>query len=99
MLGGDQESNLKAAQRCRELVELAGREVTGFGVEAFVNVQDGADSWRRCAEQWSGFNADYVSMGAARLKGVGPGRSSSAEHIKTLEKYWEAVGDLQVLCY
>ncbi len=53
MLGGDQESNLKAAQRCRELVELAGREVTGFGVEAFVNFQDGADNWRLQAEQWS----------------------------------------------
>lgn len=31
MLGGDQESNLKAAKRCHELVELAGREVRGVG--------------------------------------------------------------------
>lgn len=97
MLGGDQESNLKAAQRCRELVELAGREVTGFGVEAFVNFQDGADNWRRQAEQWSSLNADYGSMRAAGLKGVGPGLNSPAEHIKSLETYWETVGDLQAV--
>lgn len=95
MLGGDQESNIEAAQRCRELVELAGRDVTGFGVEAFVNFQDGADYWRRQAEQWSSLNADYVSMRAAELKGVGPGLNSPAEHIKSLETFWETVGDLQ----
>jgi len=34
-------------------------------------------------------------MRAARLKGVGPGLNSPAEHIKALETYWETVGDLQ----
>jgi hypothetical protein len=36
-------------------------------------------------------------MRAAELKDVGPGLSSPAEHIKALETYWEAVGDLQTV--
>jgi hypothetical protein len=55
----------------------------------------GTDNWRRQAEQWSSLNADYVSMRAVGLKGVGPELNSPAEHIKSLETYWETVGDLQ----
>jgi hypothetical protein len=49
----------------------------------------GTDNWRRQAEQWGSLNPDYVSMRAAGLKGVGPGLNAPAEHIKSLETYWE----------
>ena len=57
----------------------------------------GTDNWRRQAEQWSSLNADYVSMRAAGLKGVGPGLNSPAEHMKALETYWETVDDLHAV--
>ncbi len=94
ILGGDQTSNLAAARAVREMVAAEGRDVDGFGVEAYLNYQDGAAAWREQAEVWSAEKARYVSMRAAALKGVGPGLSSPAEHIRALATFWNEVKDL-----
>ena len=65
-----------------------------FGVEAYVNYQEGPEMWRRYAQQWAELKADFVSVRAAALKGVGAGLDSPAEHIKALETFWREVGDL-----
>jgi probable F420-dependent oxidoreductase len=94
MLGGAQEDNVAAAKRVREMVTDAGRDVSKFGVEAYVNFQDGPEAWRSQAEEWAGLDADFVSIRATALKGVGPGLESPAEHISSLETFWKAVGDI-----
>ena len=94
ILGGDQTSNLAAARAVREMVAAEGRDVDGFGVEAYLNYQDGPEAWREQAEVWSAEKARYVSMRAAALKGFGPGLSSPAEHIRALATFWNEVKDL-----
>ncbi len=94
MLGADQASNVAAAGQVRALVQAAGRDVATFGVEAYVNYQEGPEMWRRYAQQWAELKADFVSVRAAALKGVGAGLDSPAEHIKALETFWREVGDL-----
>jgi len=94
MLGGSQAANLAAAEKVREHLSAADRAIDQFGIEAFVNHQDGQDAWRQHVEEWQALDADYVSMRAAALKGVGPGLSSPRSHIEALESFWKAVGDL-----
>lgn len=94
MLGGSQDANLAAAATLREMLKAAGRTQSSFGIEAFQDYQAGPDAWRSQAEAWHAQGADFVSMRAAALKGVGPGLESPQAHIHALEKYWLAVGDL-----
>lgn len=94
ILGGDQASNLAAAKSVREMVAAQGRDVNAFGIEAYLNYQEGPEAWREYAEAWRSEHADYVSMRATALKGVGPGLSSPGEHFRALETFWNEVKDL-----
>ena len=94
ILGGSQKHNLAASNRLRELVSAANRDWHEFGIEAFLNYQDGEEKWRLYAEQWQGNQATYISMRATGLQGVGPGLSSPAEHISALTRFWNCVGEL-----
>ncbi len=94
MFGGGQADNLGAAKHVRELVDAQGRDVSEFGIEAFLNYQSGPDQWREEAQAWVDLDADYVSMRAMALRGQGDGLQSPQEHIDALKTYWDAVGDL-----
>ena len=95
ILGGSQNANVRAAARVRQFVEAEARNVEAFGIEAFINFQDGEDVWRKYAQEWRDLNASYVSIRATELKGVGSGLDSPAAHIEALKTFWHAVNDLQ----
>ncbi len=92
--GGGHEDNLRAHQSMNTELEGSGRALNEFGHEALVNFQSGAENWRSEAQAWVDRGADFISMRAQRLQGVGEGLSSPRAHIDALKVYWEAVGDL-----
>ncbi|MCR9278323.1 MAG: LLM class F420-dependent oxidoreductase [Pseudomonadaceae bacterium] len=94
MFGSSQEQNLAAFERVSELLAAASRERASFGIEAFLNYQSGQEHWRAEAEAWQARGADYVSMRAMALRGLGGGLDSPQAHIDALATYWSAVGDL-----
>ena len=94
MFGSAQDANLSACDRVLELLNEAGRSRQEFGIEAFVNYQSGPDGWRSDAEAWHAKGADYISMRATALRGMGDGLTSPQAHIDALRTYWESVGDL-----
>jgi probable F420-dependent oxidoreductase len=94
IFGSAQAHNLKACEQVRAYVEEAGRSRAEFGIEALLNYQSGADQWRAEAEEWRAVDADYVSMRAMALQGMGEGLESPQAHIDALKTYWDVVGDL-----
>jgi probable F420-dependent oxidoreductase len=94
ILGSSQEANLAALTRLRSHLDVAGREPGTFGIEALVNYQSGPDGWRRDLEAWRDAGADYVSMRATALRGMGRGLSSPQAHIDALRRYRESTGGL-----
>ena len=95
ILGGSQKANVRAAASVRKFVEAEERNSEDFGIEAFINFQDGEDAWRKQAEEWQDLKATYVSIRATELKGVGEGLDSPAAHIEALKTFWRVVSDLQ----
>ncbi len=94
MFGSSQQQNLEACDRVLELLARTPRERADFGLEAFLNYQSGPDNWRSEAEAWQQRGADFVSMRAMALRGLGGGLESPQAHIEALATYWDAVGDL-----
>lgn len=94
MFGSSQAQNLTACDRILELLEAAGRSRADFGLDAFLNYQSGAENWRCEAEAWLQRGADFVSMRAMALRGLGGGLDSPQAHIDALVTYWNVVGDL-----
>lgn len=94
MFGASQEANLAACDRVFELLANADRSRSSFGIEAFVNYQSGPDTWRTEAEAWQAKDADYISMRAMALRGLGDGLGSPQAHIDALRTYWDVVGEL-----
>jgi probable F420-dependent oxidoreductase len=94
IFGASQADNLAALGRVRHFVEAQGRDPAAFGIEAMVNYQSGPDAWRGEIEQWQAAGADYVSMRAMALRGMGKGLGSPQAHIDALAAYWQVVGDL-----
>lgn len=94
MFGSGHAQNLEALDRVRAEVAKAGRDVSGFGTESFMNYQSGQARWRAEIEDLINRNVDYVSMRAMALRGQGEGLKTPREHIAALETYWKEVGDL-----
>lgn len=94
IFGGNQADNFKALERALGYLSESGRDANTFGIEAMLNYQSGQDKWRSEIEAWQEVNADYVSMRAMALRGMGDGFSSPSEHIDALRTYWNIVGDL-----
>lgn len=94
MFGSGHAQNVDALGRVRAALAAAGRDVSTFGTEAFVNYQSGEAAWRAEITELATLNVDYVSMRAMALRGQGDGLSSPREHIAALENYWRVVGDL-----
>ena len=94
MFGSGQADNLAGLARLEGYLDVAGRDRSSFGIEAFLNFQAGPDQWRAEVEAWQAVNADYVSMRGMALRGQGGGMDSPQAHIDALRTYWEVVGDL-----
>ena len=47
------------------------------------------------AQAWIDAGADYVSMRAMALRGMGDGLGSAQAHIDALSTYWNEVGELR----
>lgn len=92
--GGAHADNLQAHQSMLAHLENSGRDSSEFGHEALMNFQSGPDNWVIEAQAWANVDADFISMRAQRLRGMGDGLASPQAHIDALRTYWEAVGDL-----
>jgi len=93
IFGGSQEQNLQAVDRLKTFLDSEGR-FGEFGIEALVNYQAGADQWVADIQAWIDAGADYVSMRAMALRGMGDGLGSAQAHIDALSTYWNEVGEL-----
>lgn len=94
IFGGGMDDSLAALSKLRRHLDERGRDPAGFGIEAMVNYHPGPDRWRAEVERWRTEGADYVSMRAMALRGMGAGFTSPQQHIDALQTYWNAVGDL-----
>ncbi|MEM9620894.1 MAG: LLM class F420-dependent oxidoreductase [Pseudomonadota bacterium] len=94
IFGSSQEQNLQALELVRQELAQAGRTTAEFGLEALVNYQSGADAWYNEAQVWQAEGADFISMRAMALRGMGDGLQTPQAHIKALETYWQAVAEL-----
>ena len=93
IFGSSQEQNLQAVDRLKTFLDSEGR-FGEFGIEALVNYQAGADQWVADIQAWIDAGADYVSMRAMALRGMGDGLGSAQAHIDALSTYWNEVGEL-----
>ena len=93
IFGSSQEQNLQAVDRLKTFLDSEGR-FGEFGIEALVNYQVGADQWVADIQAWIDAGADYVSMRAMALRGMGDGLGSAQAHIDALSTYWNEVGEL-----
>ena len=93
IFGSGQDQNLKAFDRLNVFLEAEGRR-GNFGIEALLNYQAGADMWADDIQAWIDRGADYVSMRAMALRGMGDGLGSPQAHIDALTTYWSEVGEL-----
>ena len=94
IFGSSQEQNLQALDRLKIFLDTEGR-ADEFGIEALVNYQAGADQWAGDIQAWIDAGADYVSMRAMALRGMGDGLGSAQAHIDALSTYWNEVGGLR----
>ena len=94
IFGSSQEQNLQALDRLKIFLDTEGR-ADEFGIEALVNYQAGADQWADDIQAWIDAGADYVSMRAMALRGMGDGLGSAQAHIDALNTYWNEVGELR----
>ena len=94
IFGSSQEQNLRALDRLKIFLDTEGR-ADEFGIEALVNYQAGADQWADDIQAWIDAGADYVSMRAMALRGMGDGLGSAQAHIDALSTYWNEVGELR----
>lgn len=94
IFGSSQEQNLQALDRLKIFLDTEGR-ADEFGIEALVNYQAGADQWAGDIQAWIDAGADYVSMRAMALRGMGDGLGSAQAHIDALSTYWSEVGELR----
>ena len=94
IFGSSQEQNLQALDRLKIFLDTEGR-ADEFGIEALVNYQAGADQWAGDIQAWIDAGADYVSMRAMALRGMGDGLGSAQAHIDALNTYWNEVGELR----
>ena len=94
IFGSSQEQNLQALDRLKIFLDTEGR-ADEFGIEALVNYQAGADQWAGDIQAWIDAGADYVSMRAMALRGMGDGLGSAQAHIDALSTYWNVVGELR----
>lgn len=93
IFGSSQEQNLQALDRLKIFLDTEGR-ADEFGIEALVNYQAGVDQWAGDIQAWIDAGADYVSMRAMALRGMGDGLGSAQAHIDALSTYWNEVGEL-----
>ena len=94
IFGSSQEQNLQALDRLKIFLDTEGR-ADEFGIEALVNYQAGADQWAGDIQAWIDAGADYVSMRAMALRGMGDGLGSAQAHIDALSTNWNEVGELR----
>lgn len=93
IFGSGQEQNLQSFDRLNTFLETEGRQ-GNFGTEALVNYQVGPRQWAADVQAWVDRGADYVSMRAMALRGMGDGLASPQAHIDALSTYWNEVGEL-----
>jgi probable F420-dependent oxidoreductase len=94
IFGGSQADSLAALGKVKACLDEVKRDVGSFGIEAMVNYQVGQANWRSEIEQWRSAGADFVSMRAMSLRGMGAGLATPPAHIDALGEYWKVVGDL-----
>ena len=93
IFGSGHDQNLEARQRLKVFLDAERRDET-FGIEALVNYQAGKGRWVRDVQDWMDVGANYVSMRAMALRGMGDGLGTPQAHIDALSTYWKEVGDL-----
>ena len=93
-LGGAAEAEFAKLKR---YVSEAGRDPEDIGIEVWVSTAEGGpDDWKRTAEAWAEAGVTHVTLnnifGRYNCKRI-PETTLDA-HLRAMDAYWRAVGDL-----
>jgi probable F420-dependent oxidoreductase len=83
--------------KLRRYTEDAGRDPDDVGIEVWVSTGEGGpDDWRRTAEAWTEIGVTHVTLNNAygRNHNKRIADKSLDGHLRAMEAYWRAVGDL-----
>jgi probable F420-dependent oxidoreductase len=83
--------------KLRRYVEEAGRDPTEVGIEVWVSTAEGGpDDWKRAAEAWARSGVSHVTLNSAydRYHHKRIPENTLDAHLRAMETYWQAVGDL-----
>lgn len=81
----------------RSSAEKAGRDPNAIGLECWVSMGQGsAEAWRAEIETWRALGATHVALNTIRNRGSLKAikGTDAATHLKAIETYMDAVGDL-----
>jgi probable F420-dependent oxidoreductase len=88
-LGPPDERMRDAVKRLRDYVEEAGREPESVGIEARLDVgRVSPEEWKAQTEAWRSLGATHISVNT-----MNAGLRSHQEHVETIGRYKEALGE------
>ena len=88
-LGPPDDSMREAVKRLREYVEEAGRDPESVGIEARLDVgKVPPEEWIEQTEAWRSLGATHISVNT-----MNAGLGSPQEHVETIGRYKEALGE------
>jgi probable F420-dependent oxidoreductase len=88
-LGPPNERMSESVERLREYVEEAGREPESVGIEARLDVgRVPQEEWKEQTEAWRSLGATHISVNT-----MNAGLNSPQEHVETIGRYKEALGE------
>jgi probable F420-dependent oxidoreductase len=88
-LGPPDERMREAVKRLRDYVEEAGREPESVGIEARLDVgRVSPEEWKAQTEAWRSLGATHISVNT-----MNAGLRSHQEHVETIGRYKEALGE------